>query len=170
MDFLLMKIIFFGEDFPDKTSLMQRFRTIGTIGVDSYAKNIFIDRQEVKLQIWDLGSIFPKSRVKLFIPQFILGALGGLYLYDVKDYSTFAHVDDWFSIIRNELKNKDNFPILLVGIIADDDKEREVTAEEAIKMTKDLKVSGFMECNLKKGENLEKALEALIRLILDNIR
>lgn len=169
---LLIRIVLLGEGLPAKTSLIQRSVETEidmglkmTIEVNIHTKNILVDGQEVKLNIWDLGG--PRSIFKRLYSQYIKGALGGLFLYDVTNRWSIDHIDDWLSIIRKERNNKYIFPILVVGIITDENKEREVQAEEGMKVAKSLKVNGFIECNPKTGENVEEAFETLTRIILD---
>ena len=57
---------------------------------------------------------------------------------------------------------------MAVGILLNEDIERQVSAEEAIKIAKSRNLTGFIECNLNTGENVERAFEALARLILED--
>lgn len=134
-----------------------------TIGVDFGVKSLSIDGKKIKLSIWDFSG---EERFRMLLPTYARGKQGGLFLYDVTKYSSFAHIDDWLSIIRKELKPEDRFPIIAVGIIPDEECERQVTSEEGIKIAKSRKLNGFVECNPKTGENVEKTFEALARLML----
>jgi len=164
-----LKIIIFG-DIAEKTALIQRFLTnlfvsdqTMTTGVDFEVKSLIVDEQKVKLQIWDFGG---EERFRFLLPTYVRGAQGGLFVYDITKYSSIAHIDDWLSVIRKEIRAEDIFPILAVGIVPDEICERQVSAEEAIKIAKSRNLNGFIECNLKTGKNVEKAFEALTRLIL----
>ncbi len=163
-------IIIFGDESHGKRTFTQRFLTNlfvsdskMTIGVDFEVKSLEVDKQKVKLQIWDFGR---EERFRFLFPTYARGALGGLFLYDVSNYSTLAHMGDWLIIIRKELKAEERFPILAVGIVHDEGIEREISAEEGKKMAKSMKLDGFIECNLQTGKNVEETFEALTRLIL----
>ena len=165
------KIILFGDPEVSKTELTQRFLTNlfvsdskMTIGVDFEVKSIIVDGKKVKLQIWDFGG---QERFRSLLSTYVRGAKGGLFIYDVANYSTLAHIDDWLEIIRREIKEEDHFPILVVGIMLDEEDEREVSPEEAIRVAESRDVDGFIECNLKTGENVEKVFEALTSLMLE---
>ena len=165
-----LKIIIFGDKFPGKTAFTQKFLTnlyvpdqTMTIGVDFEVKSLIVDGRKVKLKIWEFGG---EERFRFLLPTYVRGARGGLFLYDVTKYSSIAHIDDWLSVIRKEIRAEDMFPILVVGIVPDERIEREVSGKDGIKIAKSRNVNGYIECNLKTGKNVEKAFEALTRLIL----
>jgi len=166
------KIIIFGDAGCGKTTLTQRFLTNlfvsdskMTIGVDFEVKSLEVDKQKVKLQIWDFGG---EERFRFLLPTYVRGARGGLFLFDITNYSSIAHIDDWLSVIRKEIRAEDVFPIIVVGGKADLVENREVSAEEGIKIAKSRNVDGFIETSSKSGENVEKTFEALTRLMLNN--
>jgi small GTP-binding protein len=166
------KIIIFGDAGCGKTTLTQRFLTNlfvsdskMTIGVDFEVKSLEVDKEKVKLQIWDFGG---EERFRFLLPTYVRGARGGLFLYDITNYSSIAHIDDWLSVIRKEIRAEDVFPIIVVGGKADLAENREVSAGEGIKIAKSRNVDGFIETSSKTGENVEKTFEALTRLMLNN--
>jgi len=165
------KIIIFGDAGCGKTTLTQRFLTnlfvsdqTMTIGVDFEVKSLSVDEQKVKLQIWDFGG---EERFRFLLPTYVRGARGGLFLYDITNYSSIAHIDEWISVIRKE---EDIFPIIVVGSKADLVENREVSSADGIKIARSRHVNGFIETSSKTGENVEKAFEALTSLMLDKAR
>jgi small GTP-binding protein len=168
------KVIIFGDAGCGKTTLTQRFLTnlfvsdqTMTIGVDFEVKSLSVDEQKVKLQIWDFGG---EERFRFLLPTYVRGARGGLFMYDITNYSSIAHIDDWLSVIRKEIRAEDIFPIIVVGGKADLVENREVSSADAIKIAKSRNVNGFIETSSKTGENVEKAFEALTSLMLDDSR
>ncbi|MHA2287874.1 MAG: Rab family GTPase [Promethearchaeota archaeon] len=168
------KIIIFGDAGCGKTTLTQRFLTnlfvsdqTMTIGVDFEVKSLAVDNQKVKLQIWDFGG---EERFRFLLPTYVRGARGGLFLYDITNYSSIAHIDDWLSVIRKEIRAEDIFPIIVVGGKADLVENREVSSADGIKIAKSRNVNGFIETSSKTGENVEKTFEALTRLMLDDAK
>ncbi|MBY9012593.1 MAG: GTP-binding protein [Candidatus Lokiarchaeota archaeon] len=166
------KIIIFGDAGCGKTTLTQRFLTnlfvsdqTMTIGVDFEVKSLSVNSQKVKLQIWDFGG---EERFRFLLPTYVRGARGGLFLYDITNYSSVAHIDDWLSVIRKEIRAEDIFPIIVVGGKADLIENREVSSADAIKIAKSRNVNGFIETSSKTGENVEKAFEALTKLMLND--
>ena len=166
------KIVIFGDAGTGKTTLTQRFLTNlfvpdskMTIGVDFEVKSLVVEENKVKLQIWDFGG---EERFRFLLPTYVRGAKGGLFMYDITNYSSLAHIDDWLTVIRKEIKPEDIFPIIVVGGKADLNEYREVTAEDGIKIAKSRGVDGFIESSSKTGDNVEDTFEALTRLMIDN--
>ena len=167
------KIIIFGDAGCGKTTLTQRFLTnlfvsdqTMTIGVDFEVKSLTVEEKKVKLQIWDFGG---EERFRFLLPTYVRGARGGLFLYDITNFSSIAHIDDWLSVIRKEIRAEDIFPIIAVGGKADLVESREVSSAEGIKIAKSRNVNGFIETSSKSGENVEKSFEALTRLMLNEV-
>ena len=166
----MFKIIIFADESPGKTTLIQKlFANVfvsdirKTIGVDIYKKVISVDGQRVQLQIWVFGGV---QRFRFYLPNYIKAARGGLFLYDVTDYSSLACIDDWLSVIREGVGTEVLFPILVVGLLHDDRNKRKVSTEEGVKITNSKNLDGYIECNPQTGENLEKVFEDLTRLML----
>ncbi|MFW9948721.1 MAG: Rab family GTPase [Candidatus Thorarchaeota archaeon] len=166
------KIVIFGDAGCGKTTLTQRFLTNlfisdskMTIGVDFEVKSLKVDESKVKLQIWDFGG---EERFRFLLPTYVRGAKGGLFMYDITNYSSIAHIDDWLTVIRKEIKQEDRFPIIVVGGKADLSEYREVPAEDGIKIAKSRGVDGFIECSSKTGENVEDAFQGLTSVMLKN--
>jgi len=165
------KVVIFGDAGCGKTTLTQRFLTNlfksdtkMTIGVDFEVKSLEVDGKKIKLQIWDFGG---EERFRFLLPTYVRGANGALFMYDVTNYSSLAHIDDWLLVVRKEIKTEqDLFPIIVVGGKADLLDEREVTGTEGINIAKSRGVDGFIECSSKSGENVEETFDALTRLMM----
>ncbi|MHA2398481.1 MAG: Rab family GTPase [Promethearchaeota archaeon] len=169
------KVVIFGDAGCGKTTLTQRFLTSlfksdtkMTIGVDFEVKSLEINEKKVKLQIWDFGG---EERFRFLLPTYVRGANGALFMYDVTNYSSLAHIDDWLLVIRKEIKSEqDNFPIIVVGGKADLVEDREVEPSEGINIAKSRGVEGFIECSSKSGENVEETFDALTRIMMQKSR
>jgi len=165
------KIVIFGDAGCGKEALTQRFLTNlfvsdskMTIGVDFEVKSLVVDESKVKLQIWDFGG---EERFRFLLPTYVRGARGGIFMYDITNYSSIAHIDDWLAVIKREIKDEDHFPIIVAGGNADLSEQREVSAKEGKKIAKSRGVNGFIEVSTKTGENVEKLFEALTRSMLN---
>jgi len=168
---LIFKIVIFGDAGCGKTTLNKRFilnkfitDTHMTIGVEFETKIIKVDEKRVNLMIWDFGG---EERFRTLFPQYIQGAMGGILMYDITDYSSFSHIHDWLSIINEK---KQNFPILLLGGKLDLEKFREVPINEAKQLADSLGLNNYIECSSKTGENVEKSFKELARMIISHMQ
>ncbi|MHA1985797.1 MAG: Rab family GTPase [Promethearchaeota archaeon] len=166
------KVVIFGDAGCGKTTLTQRFLTNlfksdtkMTIGVDFEVKSLEINGKKVKLQIWDFGG---EERFRFLLPTYVRGANGALFMYDVTNYSSLAHIDDWLLVVNKEIKSEQEaFPIIVVGGKADLIDDREVTGDEGINIAKSRGgIEGFIECSSKTGENVEETFHALTSIMM----
>lgn len=165
-------MVIFGDAGCGKTTLTQRFLTNlfksdtkMTIGVDFEVKSLEINGKKVKLQIWDFGG---EERFRFLLPTYVRGANGALFMYDVTNYSSLAHIDDWLLVVRKEIKSEqESFPIIVVGGKADLLDDREVSGDEGINIAKSREgIDGFIECSSKTGENVEQTFNALTSIMM----
>ncbi|MFX1317254.1 MAG: Rab family GTPase [Promethearchaeota archaeon] len=164
------KIVLFGDRGVERLKLTQKFLTNlfksdskMTIGVAFEVKSLDVDNRRIKLQIWDFDS---EERFRFLLSAYVRGANGALFIYDVTNYSSLAHIDDWLILIKKEVREEDIFPILVVGIVSESDEERQVPAEEGSKIAKSRGVDGFIECSARSGENVEETFIILTKLML----
>lgn len=162
-----LKIIVVGDNNVGKSTLIENFlsdifpsNSIQTIGVDFYTKELKVNGKIVKLQVWVFGA---EERFKSLLPQYIRGANGALVICDLTNKSTFAHIDEWLSIITTYAE----FPILIVGNKVDMGDERGIPYEEAIELAKLSGVDGYIECSFKGGENVADMFVGISRLIIE---
>jgi len=163
------KIVLLGDS-ASKTTLLYRFLTNiydesihMTTGVDYCSKTLSLDDKKIKLQIWDFAG---EERFRFLLHQYYKGARGGLFVFNISDSSSLAHIDDWLSAIRKGVGTEVSFPILVVGLLPDDENMRKVSTEEGVKIAKSRNLNGYIECSPKTGENVGKVFETLTRLIL----
>ncbi|MFX0004664.1 MAG: GTP-binding protein [Candidatus Hodarchaeota archaeon] len=166
----IFKIVIFGDSGSGKTTYRKRFMTNTfisnsqhTIGVDFETKEFEIDGKVVKLLIWDFAG---EERFRFIFPQYIYGALGGILMYDITDYSSFSHIADWLSVING---TKEEFPIILIGGKSDLDDYREISWEEGQRAARLMNLKEFVECSSKTGENVKDSFEMLTRIMLNKM-
>lgn len=113
---LTLKIVLIGEASEGKSYFVQNFcydffnsDSKLTIGVDFFVRTQNILGQNIKFQIWDVGS---EERFRFLVPCYCRGANGGLIVYDVKDANSLAHILENIQLIRKEAGN---IPIIVIG-------------------------------------------------------
>ena len=163
----IFKVIIFGDAGSGKTTLMKRYMTNKfisdtkmTIGVDFEIKTIFFNGKTIKLQIWDFGG---EERFRFLLPRYIRGAGGGIFMYDITNYSSLIHVDDWLSVVEEV---EQEFPIILVGGKADLEENRQISKQEGIEMAQTRNLNQLIECSSKTGENVELIFNTITKLMI----
>ncbi|MFX1411826.1 MAG: Rab family GTPase, partial [Promethearchaeota archaeon] len=132
-------------------------------------KDIEINGEIVKLQIWDFAG---EERFRFLFPMYIKGANGAVFMYDITNYGSLAHVDEWFTIIDKAIAKKDvdnKLPIIFVGGKIDLIHLKEISTKKAMQIARSKEANGFIECSSKTGENVNKIFDLLIKLIYRNI-
>jgi len=133
-----------------------------TLGVDFMLKTIEVNGEMIKLQIWDFAG---EERFRFLFPSYIRGASGAVFMYDITNFGTIAHVDDWFEIVEKEIKYP--LPIVFVGGKTDLVHLKEVNTKKAMEIANLKGADGFIECSSKTGENVNKIFNLLTNLILN---
>jgi len=132
-----------------------------TIGVDFYSKTTDFRGKKVKLQIWDFGG---EERFRFLLHQYCKGANGAMFLYDITNPLTLAHLPDWIQLIR---EHAGNIPIMLIGTKLHLERFRVVTREEGIEIAKWHNLSSFIELSSRTGENVEGAFEGIMEILFE---
>ena len=167
----VFKICIFGDGGVGKTTLVNKYLTgvfkgdtSMTIGLDFHVKIIDFDGLKVKLQIWDFAG---EERFRFFLPTYMKGASGGIFMYDITRYTSLKNINDWFEVLKeNPAVMKSQVPILLVGGKLDLNYKRSVNANDALQMVIKHNLQGFIECSAPTGENVESVFESLTRLMI----
>ena len=165
------KLCIFGDGGVGKTTLINKYLT-GlfkgdthiTIGVDFHMKIVNLSSITVKLQIWDFAG---EERFRFFLPNYMIGASGSIFMYDITRNSSLHHLNDWLSVlVKDNINIQDTIPILLVGGKADLENARSIDSKYALKITKTNNLSGFIECSAKTGKNVDIIFETITFLMM----
>jgi small GTP-binding protein len=167
---VIFKVVIFGDAGCGKTTLRKRFVSdvfvsdlSKTIGVDFETKVVGMDGLLIKLIIWDFAG---EEKFRFIFPQYIYGAMGGILMYDITDYSSFSHISDWLSVING---TAEKFPIILLGGKSDLDDYREITRREGERFAKLMDLKAFFECSSKNGENVKKSFAVLTQMMINRM-
>lgn len=169
---VMFKICFFGDGGVGKTTLIGRYLTgvfktnqTITIGVDFHVKKIKIDDKLVSLQIWDFAG---ESRFRFLLPSYVVGASGGIFMYDVTRFSSLKNFPEWIEIFKKGFvgaKYK-QLPVIMVGGKLDLSYKRAVSSKEAYDLAKEQNLYGYIECSAKDGRNIEDIFTEIAKLML----
>lgn len=170
---VLFKVCFFGDGGVGKTSLIGRYLTgvfktdqTLTIGVDFHVKKIKIGNLIVSLQIWDFAG---ESRFRFLLPSYVLGASGGIFMYDITRFSSLKNFTEWIEIFKKGFAGAQDkqLPVLMVGSKLDLGYKRAVSSKEAFDLAKEQELYGYIECSSKDGRNVEDIFTEIAKLMLD---
>lgn len=127
---------------------------------DSYTKQCVIDNKVAKLDILDTAGQEEFSAMR---EQYMRSGEGFLLVFSVTDRTSFEEVSRFHKQILR-VKDRDEFPIMLVGNKADLQPQRVISNEEAHGLARQLKVP-YIECSAKVRMNVDQAFYELVRLV-----
>jgi len=127
---------------------------------DSYTKQCVIDDVPAKLDILDTAGQEEFSAMR---EQYMRSGEGFLLVFAVTDKASF---DEMYKFHRQILrvKDRDEFPMLMVGNKADLEHQRLVTQMDAQNLSRQLKIP-YIECSAKLRMNVDQAFHELVRIV-----
>ena len=162
-----LKILILGDSSVGKTTLLLKyvdgyFPTIyvATIGVEFKVKKINVNGIDLNLQIWDTAG---QERFRGVTRNFMKGADGIIYAYDITKKSSFDSLKNW--IIQSE-ESTVGFKKIIIGNKTDLESERVVSKEAFQKFCQNKNIQG-MEVSAKNGNNVDKCFELIAKLIIE---
>jgi len=164
----LFKLVLIGDSGVGKSCLLLRFADdsftdsyISTIGVDFRFRTVNIDQKTVKLQIWDTAG---QERFRTITSAYYRGAHGIIMVYDVTNYESFEHVEEWLNEVNRHAS--ESTLKLLVGNKADLADDKKVDTDEAKSFADGLKIS-FLETSAKNATNVEVAFLTMAKQLIE---
>uniref|UniRef100_F1LCG0 Ras-related protein R-Ras2 n=1 Tax=Ascaris suum TaxID=6253 RepID=F1LCG0_ASCSU len=127
---------------------------------DSYTKQCYVDDDICKLEVLDTAGQEEFSTMR---EQYLRTGHGFLLVFSVVDRNSFEEVVRLQRMILR-VKDRDEFPMMLVGNKADLSDERQIPRPEAEELARRLHVP-YVECSAKKRLNVDEAFHDLVRLI-----
>ena len=170
---LSFKIIVIGDSSVGKSCLtMQAVRKNfvdlyqATLGFEFLTFNLRINKNVVKLQIWDTCG---QEVYRSLISNFYRNCSLALIVYAINNRDSFMHAETWLNDLKNQ--SNPNVRVFLIGNKRDLQKDRTVSPEEADKFKEEKKLDLFWETSAKTGENARSVLiEAAKVLYKDNLK
>lgn len=162
-----LKILILGDSSVGKTTLLLKyvdgyFPTIyvATIGVEYKIKKINLEGLDINLQIWDTAG---QERFRGITKNFMKGADGIIYTYDITNKSSFDNLKNW---ITQSEESTEGFKKIIVGNKIDLEEKRQVSEDSFRKFCSNKNIKG-MEVSAKSGKNVSESFELLAKLIIE---
>ena len=167
------KVILLGNSGVGKTSLFKKLVTgefyeknISTIGMDKRTLQVEIEVKEKNKTVTkaidiSLVDTAGQERFKSITKNYYKESDGILIIYDITSKETFLNVKNWINSIYESLGNHENskYIIILIGnkidLIGVDEKVREVSEEEAMKICEENNLLWGGECSAKTNSDSE---------------
>ena len=161
-----LKILILGDSSVGKTSLLLKYADgyfptiyVATIGVEYKIKQINLKGVNINLQIWDTAG---QERFRGITKNFMKGADGIMYVYDITQKQTFDNLKSW---IRQSEDSTEGFKKIIIGNKSDLETEREVSKDSLKKFCDDKGFTG-VEVSAKLGTKVNEAFEYLANMIV----
>ena len=153
----LFKYIIIGDSNVGKSNILTRYtqnkfneQYQATIGVEFGAKNLTINNQIIRIQIWDTAG---QENFRSITRAYYKNSVCAMVVYDITNRESFENIQSWIEDIRTQ--SPKTVLIILIGNKIDLDDRRIITYDEgnefAIK-------NGliFGETSAKTGEGIEE--------------
>lgn len=127
---------------------------------DSYTKQCVIDDVVARLDILDTAGQEEFSAMR---EQYMRSGEGFLLVYSVTDRNSFEEIFKFHKQILR-VKDRDEFPMLLVANKSDLENQRLVPALEGQELAKSLKIR-YIEASAKTRTNVDAAFYELVRIV-----
>jgi len=128
---------------------------------DSYRKQCVIDDRVAHLDILDTAGQEEFSAMR---EQYMRTGEGFLLVFSVTDRSSFDEIPKFYRQILR-VKDKDEFPMILVGNKSDLDHERTVAPSEVKDLAQQQLKIPYLEASAKQRINVDAAFHDLVRAI-----
>ncbi|XP_069461283.1 ras-related protein R-Ras [Ambystoma mexicanum] len=127
---------------------------------DSYTKICGIDGKQTRLDILDTAG---QEEFGAMREQYMRTGEGFLLIYAINDRGSFNEISKFHTQILR-VKDRDEFPMILVGNKADLDLHRQVPKEEAMSFARENHIP-YIEASAKIRLNVDESFHELVRAI-----
>jgi Ras-related protein Rab-2A len=134
------------------------------MGADISMKTIDFEGKTIALQLWDFNG---EERFKALLPVYARGSAGGILMYDITRKESLEKAYDWLIIFKNSvIEGNINVPIILVGGKLDLYERRAVSFDSASSFGQINKLTDYIECSSKTGQNVDLVFNMIVNDIL----
>ena len=165
------KVVLLGATMVGKTTLVTQF-TLGefdpsiksTIGACYASKIVTVDRETIKLQIWDTAG---QEKFKTLVPMYFRGAKVAILAFSVCDTDSKKEVVFWANSVK---QSSSQIPkMFVVGNKIDLANNRVVSKEDGRELAKEIGADYF-EVSAMEGTGVEELLSMVAKSALEAVK
>ena len=167
----LFKYIIIGDSSVGKSNLLLRYvhdrfndDYQATIGVEFGAKNLELNGEIYRIQIWDTAG---QENFRSITRAYYKSSVCALVVYDISNFESFQNVQSWIEDCKNQ--SPKSIFMVLVGNKSDLENERKVTIEQGNELARKNNML-FFETSAYKGTNVEKVFHDSAQEISNRIK
>ena len=167
----LLKYIIVGDSAVGKSNLLMKFAHNkftedyqATIGVEFAAKNVEIEKQIYRIQIWDTAG---QENFRSITRAYYKHSVCAMVVYDITNQKSFQNVQKWIEDIRNE--SPKTVLIILVGNKIDLEDRRVINYDEGNEFAMKNGII-FGETSAKTGDGINDIFLKSVKEIAKNIK
>ncbi|XP_062874861.1 ras-related protein R-Ras [Trichomycterus rosablanca] len=127
---------------------------------DSYTKICTVDGKETRLDILDTAG---QEEFGAMREQYMRSGEGFLLVFALNDTGSYNEIQKFHTQILR-VKDRDDFPMVLVGNKSDLEQQRVVSREEAMSFARENRIH-YMESSAKNRYNVDEAFLEVVRAI-----
>lgn len=165
---LKLRIFTLGNGQVGKTCFILRFTEdsfqpahLMTTGIDLKTKLVELNNKKYNVSFYDTAG---QERFRSICYNSIKSADGIILMFDLTNQKSYDEISNWMMNIK-DIKG-DDFPMILIGNKCDLEKERVISKEEGIELSKKYKLKYF-EASNKTGENIQESGTSIISLVIE---
>ena len=167
----LLKYIVIGDSAVGKSNILLRYAHEkfnedyqATIGVEFGAKNLEINNEKYRIQIWDTAG---QENFKSITRAYYKNSVCAIIVYDITNRESFNNINTWIDDCKSQSPKTVFF--VLVGNKIDLENERKVDYNEGLNFAKENQMF-FFECSAKTGKNVEDIFYKSAKIISEKIK
>ena len=166
----LLQYIVIGDSAVGKSNLLLRYahdrfndEYQATIGVEFGAKNIELNDQIYRIQIWDTAG---QENFRSITRAYYKNSVCALVVYDITNRESFNHIQSWIEDCKTQ--SPKTVLLVLVGNKSDLNSERQVNYDEGMELANKNKMI-FYETSAKTGKNINEIFNKSVETIAEKI-
>ena len=168
MDSYIFKVLTAGDGGVGKTTLLNRFITGQflfdsrmTMGVQILKKELEINDNYIRLQLWDFGG---QAQFRFMLKHYVQGAHGAIIMFDLTNFITLKNIENWIDICK---LGSSSIPLILIGGKADLVDLVSINDEYLREMKEKYDFIDYLKTSSKTGENIDEVFKILTKKMIE---